>query len=172
MNTKRTQNPLNVIVTMLLILAVGALFAFFDRANAAPAQQDSFNVLAATPALSHDAVSAVDTSTAGSEPLDGRITHGNPKVTADVSMTDDGGTVTLAIYLWRDKGDGTWDFLGQQQTALTCDDHNEDDGYRPATPPEWSTRGATHYEVRVIAYSNPGVAGLTVRPWSFGARSQ
>lgn len=159
------KNILALLVTLSVLVAV---FGGLNFAQADGPSQAHYKTIRDEPSLTHDEVSTIDSSTVGSGPLAGHYKRcrGNPKATATVLFSEDGAKATLSCYLWLEKSDGTWVFLGKQdypELSATATGAFP----RPSTTmPEWDLRGATHYEIRVLALDT---GTITVAPWAYGA---
>jgi hypothetical protein len=155
----------------LLAFVAVLLFAGFAFAGA---MELHYSQLAAAPEVTHDAVAAVDsTGIVSAEPEAAYVkpTHGNPKVTAKVQGSVASATVTATCYLWfYDTSADTWTFLGADDEALTVDTQTGESSilHSTTTMPEWDTRGATHYEVRLTTVS---AGNITIMPWAYGSKS-
>lgn len=167
------------IITFFGIFAILlAAFAVTRPATAKPAQQDSYSQISAAPGITIDTATAAHPLLTTTAPITSlyKATHGNPKATAKVLCSNAGATVTLSCYLWADIA-GTWTFLSRhdyaQMTAgSTTTETPENEGsawYSVPIPPEWDTRGATHYEIRVTQLS---AGAVSVIPWAYGAKSE
>lgn len=180
MNKKRFSLPALLAVFILLAVLAIPYLALEATAAPPPKNQDHYSLLSAVPSITMDHVTAAHSEEATTAPITSlyKATNGNPKATARILGNTSGGTVTLSCYLWHyDNATSTWTFLTKQDAAqLTLDTsvtgtaNNEVDAwYGPPNPPEWDTRGATHYEVRLLQIS---AGAVNVRPWSYGAKSE
>lgn len=159
----------------ILLLACLAVAAILAPANAAPATELHYSVLSAVPTVTHDAVSAVDTTVLAAAPLTGHYkpTNGNPKATARVRLSNSGATCTLTAYLWHKDAEDVWTMLGQHDAALTADTQDSDSSpdaaaYFTTTMPEFDTRGANYIEIRLTALS---AGSITIHPWCYGSKT-
>jgi hypothetical protein len=158
----------NFKILALIAVLLFAGVAFADRVEL------HYSQIAAAPTVTHDAVSSVDTTVVAAsdpEPLDDhwKATKGNPKVTAKVQFSNSGATGTVTCYLWHQSSGGDWTFLGATDAALTADTQlGEDSTYTATAMPEFDTRGATHYEIRLTVLS---AGSVTITPYAYGSNT-
>lgn len=154
-----------LVALMLCTLAVGL--------GQAEVNQDHYNVLRVVPSASHSAVSAIDTQTYTTTPLDPQKTEGNPKVCVEGTFSVASATASIRCALYFKNADGTYTWLGfadtvQTLTAAAAGTTCESGRFPCLGNISWDTRGAPYYEIRVFTISS---GTLTLKPWCYGAES-